>query len=70
MASLTKDLAAPKTVKEFTKEWARRILVDYNQKVDPDWLLGGVLKVIDVMCKENPHPGKPKKSLLKIITLS
>ena len=66
MTGLTKDLVAPKTVKEFTKEWARRILVDYNQKMDPDWLLGSVLKVIDVMCKENPHPGTFSRIHLRI----
>jgi hypothetical protein len=43
MTSLTKDLVAPKTVKEFTKEWARRILVDYNHYVLDHWLLGSVL---------------------------
>ena len=58
MSSLTRDLKAPQSRKEFTKDWARRILVEYTQKTDPDWLLGSVLKVIDVTARENPHPGK------------
>ena len=58
MTSLTKNLFAPKGVKDFTKEWARRILVDYTQRQDPDWLLASVLKVVDIEVKENPHPGK------------
>ena len=58
MTSLTKDLFAPKGVKDFTTDWARRILADYTQRQDPDWLLASVLKVVDIEVKENPHPGK------------
>ena len=59
MTALTKDLLAPKGVKEFTTDWARRILVDYTQRQDPDWLLASVLKVLEIEVKENPHPGNP-----------
>ena len=59
MTSLTNDLLAPTGLKEFTHEWARRILVNYTQKQDPDWLLASVLKVVELEVKENPHPGKP-----------
>jgi hypothetical protein len=55
---LTQDLEAPKKIKDFNKEWARKILVDYLKKIDPEWLLSGCLKVLDVVAKENPHPGK------------
>ena len=55
---LTDKLLAPKHIKDFSKEWARCILVDYMCRTDPDWLLGDVLKVVDVTAKENPHPGK------------
>ena len=54
----TKDLIAPTCKKEFTKDWARRIIIDFMQKNDPEWILARVLKVQDVMVKENPHPGK------------
>ena len=57
-SKLTDKLVAPKTRRDFTKDWARRILVDYMCKTDPDWLLGDVLKVIDVTPRDNPHPGK------------
>ena len=59
MTSLTNDLIAPTGLNEFTHEWARRILVNYTQKQDPDWLLASVLKVLELEVKENPHPGKP-----------
>ena len=55
---LTENLVAPKGKKEFTKEWARCIIVDYQAKTDPDWLLADCLKVLDVTVKDNPHPGK------------
>lgn len=55
---LTDGLLAPKNKRDFTKEWARRIIVDYILKTDPEWCLASVLKVMDVMVKENPHPGK------------
>lgn len=55
--SLTQGLEAPQNAKGFKKEWARRIIVDYMVKTDPEWLLASVLKVIDVLAKENPHPG-------------
>ncbi len=62
-SKLTDKLVAPKNKKDFIKDWARRILVDYMCRTDPDWLLGDVLKVIDVTAKDNPHPGvNPIKS--------
>ena len=52
--------------KEFTnangREWARRIIVDYMKKSDPDWLLASVLKVLDVVVKDNTSPGKQCRS--------
>ena len=57
MTSLTKDLLAPKGLDEFNNDWARRILVDYTQRQDPEWLLASVLKVVELEVKENPHPG-------------
>jgi hypothetical protein len=57
-SKLTDKVFAPKNRKDFTKDWARRILVDYMCRTDPDWLLGDVLKVIDVTAKDNPHPGE------------
>ena len=54
----TKDLIAPTCKKEFTKEWARRIVCDYMIRTDPEWLLAPLLKIRDVMVKENPAPGK------------
>ncbi len=57
MTSFIKDLFAPNGIKEFTHDWARRILSDYTQRQDPDWLLASVLKVVDIEVKENPHPG-------------
>ena len=56
-SKLTDKLVAPTSRKDFSKDWARRILVDYMCRTDPDWLLGDVLKVIDVTAKDNPHPG-------------
>ena len=56
-SKLAGNLLAPKNRKDFSKDWARRILVDYMCRTDPDWLLGDVLKVIDVTAKDNPHPG-------------
>ena len=59
---LTAGLVTPTCKKEFTnangKEWARRIIVDYMKKSDPDWLLASVLKVLDVVVKDNTSPGK------------
>ena len=55
---LTANLVTPTCKKEFSKDWARRIIVDYMKKTDPDWLLASVLKVLDVFVKDNPHPGK------------
>ena len=54
----TKDLIAPTCKNEFTKDWARRIIIDFMLKNDPEWIMAQVLKVQDVMVKENPHPGK------------
>ena len=54
---LTENLEAPQNMKEFSKEWARCIIVDYLTRTDPEWLLANVLKVMDVRPKENPHPG-------------
>ena len=61
---LTAGLVTPTCKKEFTnangKEWARRIIVDYMKKSDPDWLLASVLKVLDVVVKDNTSPGKQR----------
>ena len=57
----TKDLIAPTCKKEFTKDWARRIIIDFMLKNDPEWIMAQVLKVQDVMVKENPHPRKFSK---------
>ena len=70
---LTTNLVTPTCKKEFSKDWARRIIVDYMKKTDPDWLLASVLKVLDVFVKDNPHPGKtgsrnePKKMPLALV---
>ena len=62
---LTAGLVTPTCKKEFTnangKEWARRIIVDYMKKSDPDWLLASVLKVLDVVVKDNTSPGKQRR---------
>ena len=63
---LTAGLVTPTCKKEFTnangKEWARRIIVDYMKKSDPDWLLASVLKVLDVVVKDNTSPGKQRQA--------
>lgn len=58
LEKLTANLEAPKNKEGFTNEWARRIIVEYTKKTDPDWLLANVLKVHNVTVKDNPHPGK------------
>ena len=63
---LTDDLPTPKTASEFCPDWARRILVTYKSRRDPDWLLANVLKVISVDAEENPNPGN---SQITFITL-
>ena len=62
-SKLTKNLKTPRSKEEFTrdKEWARRIIVEYMKKTDPEWLLASCLKVMDVIAKENPAPGKIQK---------
>ena len=67
MTSLTKDLLAPKGLSEFNHDWARRILVDYTQRQDPEWLLASVLKVVELEVKENPHPGNYYMSIINQI---
>ena len=59
---MTKNLETPQDKEGFNqnKEWARRIVVEYLKKADPDWCLALCLKVLDVTVKENPHPGKTK----------
>ncbi len=32
----------------FSPEWARNVLVRHHSRLDPDWLLGSVLKVLEV----------------------
>jgi hypothetical protein len=66
-SKLTEKLVAPKNKKDFIKDWARRILVDYMCRTDPDWLLGDVLKVIDVTAKDNPHPGANSSKFLRLV---
>lgn len=58
LEKLTAHLEAPKSKEGFTREWARKIIVEYTKKTDPDWLLANVLKVLNVTVKDNPHPGK------------
>ena len=59
-SKLTKNLKTPRSREEFAKdkEWARKIVVEYTKKTDPEWCLAGCLKVLDVVAKENPAPGK------------
>jgi len=58
-SKLTKNLKTPRSREEFAKdkEWARKIVVEYTKKTDPEWCLAGCLKVLDVVAKENPAPG-------------
>ena len=60
LTKLTKNLKTPRSKEEFAKdrEWARKIVVEYIKKTDPEWCLAGCLKVLDVVAKENPAPGK------------
>ena len=60
LTKLTKNLKTPRNKEEFAKdrEWARKIVVEYIKKTDPEWCLAGCLKVLDVVAKENPAPGK------------
>lgn len=54
----TDGLVAPRNAKEFSRDWAERIMVDYKMKNDTQFLkTPGVLRVLDVIAKENPNPG-------------
>lgn len=44
--------------REFSKEWVRQVIAFYKRKKDPDTLLANVIKVIDIMVKDNSNPGK------------
>ena len=59
-SKLTKNLKTPRNKEAFAKdkEWARKIVVDYMKRTDPEWLLASCLKVMDVIAKDNPAPGK------------
>lgn len=46
-------LAAPQSRRDFNKEWARQILLGHKARTDPGWLLGDMLKVLDVTVTEN-----------------
>ena len=67
---LTTDLVTPTCKAEFSNDWARRILVDYIKKNDPDWLLADVLKVHNVGVKDNPHPGESSLDIFKIFKIT
>ena len=41
----------------FDPGWAREVLVRHKSRLDPDWLLGSVLRVLEVRAEENPNPG-------------
>ncbi|TRY80567.1 hypothetical protein TCAL_04551 [Tigriopus californicus] len=61
----TDGLVAPRNPKDFTKDWAERIMVDYKMKYDSLFLkTPGVLRVLDVIAKENPNPGMLSNSYL------
>ena len=63
---LTANLQTPCNKGEFTTEWARKIIVDYTKKTDPDWLLASCVKVFNVNVKDNPHPGEFLKAFAKV----
>ena len=48
----------------FSSEWARRIIVAYKKRLDPEWMLESVIKVYSVMVTENPTPGMLSNSYI------
>ena len=48
---------APQNRKEFSRDWARQILIESKKRADPDWLLADCLKVLDVTANDNKDPG-------------
>ena len=69
-SKLTKNLKTPRNKEGFAKdkEWARKIVVDYMKRTDPEWLLASCLKVMDVIAKDNPAPGKTTNMTLKSVS--
>ena len=55
---LTDNLLAPSTSEDFDPEWARKVLVAFKSRQDPDWLLARVLRVLEVKGEENKTPGQ------------
>ena len=60
----TDNLPAPQNPKDFNKDWAERILLDYKAKNDPNWIFSGVLRVLYCSAKLNPNPGMLRNSYL------
>ena len=61
-------LESPTTCKEFEgkvgQAWARQIVVDYYSRTEEGWLLGPMVKILTIMCKENPSPGGLSRSYI------
>ena len=59
-------LEIPRSCGEFENKngmkWAREIIVDYYTRTEEGWLLGCMVKVLEVAAKENPTPGGLSKS--------
>ena len=57
----TLRLKSPGSIKEFESKagqaWAREIICDYYSRTDEGWLLASMVKIMTIMCKENPSPG-------------
>ena len=54
----------PKQSPNFSSEWARRIIVAYKKRLDPEWMLESVIKVYSIMVTENPTPGMLSNSYI------
>ena len=44
----------------FDADWAREVLVRHKSRLDPEWLLASVLRVLEVRAEENESPGEPQ----------
>ena len=62
---LTDNLLAPTSCDGFDAEWARKILVAWKSRQDPDWLLARVLRVLEVRAEENRTPGTGNRMVVK-----
>ena len=62
---LTDNLLAPTSCDDFDTEWARKILVAWKSRQDPDWLLARVLRVLEVRAEENRTPGTGNSMMVK-----